>query len=282
MVITQGGEVRVDDLPEHRLARRSLQADQGQIEGVVPQARVQLCALTEARQVREDPFSIASVDDEEPPGPHPVHDEVFDHPTPFITEERILGRAGREPARVVRGRALNHRPAVRSVDAQPAHVGKGAEARRLARMEVLGHNARVLDGHEPPGKGGHARAQALVDGREGSPPERLVTHETTCASWSRSKMVRVARERFRVKKWTPGAPPASSVRHWSIAHSTPVAVTASSSSRTRSRRSRKAGGMRDPHIAAIRSICATFVMGMIPGTMGTSMPVPRARSTNAK
>ena len=50
----------------------------------------------------------------------------------------------------------------------------------------------------------------------------------------------------------------------------------------RSSRARSASGMRAPHIAVKRSICARLVIGMMPGMIGTRMPRARARSTNAK
>src|SRR5207245_2836570 len=43
-----------------------------------------------------------------------------------------------------------------------------------------------------------------------------------------------------------------------------------------------AAGIWLPLSAVIRSICGTFVIGMMPGMSGTPMPARRARSTNAK
>ena len=37
-----------------------------------------------------------------------------------------------------------------------------------------------------------------------------------------------------------------------------------------------------PHRLVKRSICSTFVIGMMPGTIGTMIPASRARSTNVK
>ena len=48
--------------------------------------------------------------------------------------------------------------------------------------------------------------------------------------------------------------------------------------RERSRaRARRRAGIVAPHSDVIRSSCLTFVIGMIPGTIGTSMPMSRAR-----
>ena len=41
------------------------------------------------------------------------------------------------------------------------------------------------------------------------------------------------------------------------------------------------GGIDAPHMPVIRLICPKSVTGMIPGMIGTSMPVSRARATNS-
>ena len=46
------------------------------------------------------------------------------------------------------------------------------------------------------------------------------------------RIIRVARDRFSVMKWSPGAPPASSSRESFVASSTPTRNTASASSCT--------------------------------------------------
>ena len=50
---------------------------------------------------------------------------------------------------------------------------------------------------------------------------------------------------------------------------------------TRAPRSSRAGIVA-PHMPVIVLICATSVIGMIPGRIGTSMPTARASSTNRK
>ena len=50
----------------------------------------------------------------------------------------------------------------------------------------------------------------------------------------------------------------------------------------RAARGASAGGIEAPHIAAIRSTWPTWVIGMIPGMIGTVIPAARARSRKSK
>ena len=57
---------------------------------------------------------------------------------------------------------------------------------------------------------------------------------------------------------------------------------ASGSSARASSSRRSPSGIVEPHIAVIRLIWATFVIGMMPGMIGTSIPIARARRTKSK
>ena len=59
----------------------------------------------------------------------------------------------------------------------------------------------------------------------------------------------------------------------------PIAMTTEGSSWNFVSRLWRSPGIRAPHILVKRSICATLVIGMMPGTMGTVIPAARARST---
>ena len=74
-----------------------------------------------------------------------------------------------------------------------------------------------------------------------------------------------------VKKCTPGAPPASSSAHCSVAHATPSWSTASgSSSRERQRVEQRVGNRWRRSSDVNRRIWPTLVTGMMPGMIGTA------------
>ena len=85
-----------------------------------------------------------------------------------------------------------------------------------------------------------------------------------------------------VMKWMPGTPSSSSVRHRSVATSTPKARTAAlSSGRSPSRaanRSARSAGNAWPDSSTIRVIIFAFVTGMTPAMIGTSQACAATRS----
>ncbi len=59
-------------------------------------------------------------------------------------------------------------------------------------------------------------------------------------------------------------------------------MTASGSFLRASSASSRGAGIVAPHIDVKRFICSAFVIGMMPGTIGTSIPAARASSTKRK
>ena len=137
-----------DDRRQHPFRPGPLEGDHGEGLALVVEAGAAFEALL-------DPLDgarpVGGVDHEqEVVRSEPVEVGVVDGPPPFVGEERVVGRAGRERRRVVGEDAAKGRLRPGPPDAEPAHVGYVEEARAAPGGEVLGDDpAPVLDRHLP-------------------------------------------------------------------------------------------------------------------------------------
>ena len=95
-------------------------------------------------------------------------DEIVQHPTAFVAEERVLTVADREPPHVVDRQRLADRAGLWAADLDLAHVAHVEEAAVLADRTMLFGNAAVGEGHLPAAELGPAGVEppmGLVDGR---------------------------------------------------------------------------------------------------------------------
>ena len=95
-----------------------------------------------------------------------VDDHVVDRGAVRQGQGRVLGLPVRQLRDVVGGDPLQEVLGPRPRDLELAHVRDVEQARGPAHREVLGDEARVLDGHVPATEGDHPGPALPVDGVE--------------------------------------------------------------------------------------------------------------------